>query len=51
MRSINRDPARAAATPDRIRDLIRGTRLDKGTYLDSLKGMVEGCKLGRNVAS
>jgi hypothetical protein len=31
--------ARAEAIPADVHDKIRGTDLDKGTYLDSIKGM------------
>ena len=38
-RSINRSLSRADAIPSDIRDTIKGTHLDTGVYLDSLKGM------------
>ena len=38
-RTINQSIARAKAIPADIRDTIKGTKLDTGTYLDSLKGM------------
>ena len=38
-RSINRFLSRADAIPEDVRDQIKGTKLDTGTYLDWLKGM------------
>ena len=38
-RSINRSVSRVEAIPGDIRAIIKGTKLDTGTYLDSLKGM------------
>ncbi len=39
MVTVNRALSRAKAIPADIRDQIKGTKLDTGTYLDSLKGM------------
>ena len=38
-RSINPSVSGVEATPADIRDTIKGTKLDTGTYLDNLKGM------------
>ncbi len=38
-RTINEHIARANAIPGDIRAIIKGTKLDTGVYLDSLKGM------------
>ena len=37
--TINRDLARTEGIIQELRDQIKGTKLDTGTYLDSLKGM------------
>ncbi len=37
--TVSRAVSRAKAIPGDIRAIIKGTRLDTGTYLDSLKGM------------
>ncbi len=37
--TINRDLARTEGIIQELRDQIKGTHLDKGTYLDSIKGM------------
>jgi hypothetical protein len=37
--TINRALSRAEAIPGDIRAIIKGTKLDTGVYLDSLKGM------------
>ncbi len=37
--TVNRSIARAKAIPGDIRAIIKGTKLDTGVYLDSLKGM------------
>ena len=38
-RAINLATSRAKAIPEDVRDQIKGTKLDTGTYLDWLKGM------------
>lgn len=38
-RTVNRAVARAQAVPEDVRDLISGTRLDTGVYLDHIKGL------------
>ena len=38
-RSINRALSRAEAVPGDIRAIIKGTKLDTGVYLDSIKGI------------
>ncbi len=38
-RTINEHIARAKAIPADIRAIIKGTKLDTGTYLDSFKSM------------
>jgi len=38
-RTINEHLSRAKAIPEDVRDQIKGTKLDTGTYLDWLKGM------------
>ncbi len=38
-RAVNKAIARTEAIPGDIRAIIKGTKLDTGTYLDSLKGM------------
>lgn len=59
-RTINRAVSRAESIPQDVRDRIRGTHLDTGTFLDSLKPLtheeqhaavdraLEGWKLGRS---
>jgi len=42
MVTVNRALSRAKAIPADIRDQIKGTKLDTGTYLDWLKGMEPG---------
>jgi hypothetical protein len=41
--------ARAEAIPADVRDTIKGTKLDTGVYLDSLKGMEPGWVFGGNL--
>jgi hypothetical protein len=38
-----------AAIPPDVRDTIKGTKLDTGVYLDSLKGMEPGWVFGGNL--
>ncbi len=38
-RAVNLATSRANSIPSDIRDTIKGTKLDTGVYLDSLKGM------------
>ena len=38
-RTVNQAVSRAEAIPGDIRAIIKGTKLDTGVYLDSLKGM------------
>ena len=38
-RTVNRATARAREVCPQARDMIRGTKLDKGTYLDALKAL------------
>jgi len=37
--TVNRATSRAKAIPEDVREKIKGTKLDTGAYLDSLKGM------------
>jgi hypothetical protein len=37
--TVTRALSRAKAIPEDVRDLIKGTKLDTGTYLDWLKGI------------
>ena len=46
-RTVNLAISRFRGIPEDVRDLIRGTDLDKGTYLDSIKGMSPGSSGGR----
>ncbi len=46
-------PTTPDAIPADIRAIIKGTKLDTGTYLDSLKGMTpdeQRTKVGRDLA-
>ncbi len=52
-RAINLALSRAKAIPADVRDKIKGTHLDRGTYLDSLKGMTpddQRAQVRRNLA-
>ncbi len=52
-RAINLALSRAKAIPADVRDKIKGSHLDRGTYLDSLKGMTpddQRAQVRRNLA-